>query len=175
MKVTKYTQISTKKGDKGTSKDYSNNEYFKDNSIFEILGDMDELTSMLGVTYHYTIFKEYIREIQMKLQDINSQIATQNEERRVKLNLIKEEDIIELESIEEHILKDTEIEPVFILPGSDGTKESAYLDLCRSMVRRCERSLVRFCTEHQRSDLELPQQYLNRLSDLLFILARNRK
>ena len=175
MNVTKYTQISTKKGDKGTSRDYSNNEYPKDDIIFEILGDMDELTSMLGVTYHYSVFKEYIKEIQKRLQDINSQIATQEESRRSKLRVIKEEDIKDLESIEEHILKETTIEPVFILPGSDGSKESAYLDLSRSIVRRCERSLVRFSNINDRTDLELPKKYLNRLSDLLFIMARNRK
>ena len=97
MNVTKYTQISTKKGDKGTSRDYSNNEYPKDDIIFEILGNMDELTSMLGVTYHYSYFKEHIKEIQKRLQDINSQIATQEESRRSKLRVIKEEDIQDLE------------------------------------------------------------------------------
>jgi len=175
MKINSYKQISTKKGDKGTSRDFSNKEFFKSDLLFEVLGSIDELSSNLGVTYHYSEFKKPLKDIQRKLQDINSLIATSDNDRRVKLNQITEEDVIKLEEFEEVLLKDTIIEPVFILPGSDGSLESAYLDVSRSITRRVERLLVKFVNREMREDLELSMKYMNRLSDLLFIMARNKK
>lgn len=174
MKIKSYKQISTKRGDKGTSSDYSNNRYMKSNIIFEVLGNVDELSSLLGVTYHYTEFKETIKMIQRRLQDINSLVATTDETVRDGLRQITQEDIDYLEEIEEELMKTTEIKPVFILPGSESTKESAYLDLARSVTRRCERQMVLFSNETKRPYLEPSIKYLNRLSDLFFIMARNK-
>lgn len=174
MKIKSYKQISTKKGDKGTSKDYSNNEYSKDDLLFEVVGSIDELSSLLGVVYHYTEFKEEIKTVQRKLQDVNSLVATTNSEVRITLNQVSVEDIKKLESMEEEILKTTEIKPVFVLPGSDSSKEGAYLDLARSVTRRVERTLVRYVNNNNREDLFLSMKYINRLSDLLFIMARNK-
>ena len=174
MTIRSYKQISTKKGDKGTSSDYSNNQYSKDDILFTVLGNVDELTSLLGVTYHYSDFKEIIKDVQKKLQDINSLIATTDEFVRKNLYQIDIKDIKALESYEEELMKTTLIKPVFVLPGSDATKESAYLDLSRSVARRCERSLVTFVRVNQRDDLHDSLKFMNRLSDLLFIMARNK-
>ncbi len=175
MIIKDYQQISTKQGDKGTSKNYSNETYTKDDILFETLGTMDELSSTLGLTYHYTHY-EFIKTIQHMLQTINTLIATNkalNEERYEKLTKVTEQDIEALEQEEAHHLEKNPLEPRFVLPGSEATKPNAYFDLSRAITRRAERTLVRFINTYEREDLDKPRQYLNRLSDLLFILARN--
>lgn len=166
--------ISTKKGDKGTSKNYSNEEFSKSDLLFETLGTMDELSSHLGLCYHTGKYKEEIRKIQKNLQDMNSLIATSDAKVRIeKLTPITEFDISFLETLEKTILEKCNITPKFVLPGSDTSKEGAYFDLARAITRRTERILVRFVSEHERDDLSYVSAYINRLSDLLFIMARS--
>ena len=57
-KIDDYRFISTTKGDKGTSKNYSNEEFSKSDILFDALGSLDELSSVLGVVYHYTDSKD---------------------------------------------------------------------------------------------------------------------
>lgn len=170
--INKVSQISTKKGDKGYSKDYSNNEYKKDDILFDTLGTIDELSSFLGITYHHSTEQTLLRIIQKNLQDINSAVATTDQVRRNKINTISIQDITVLETFEENFLKQTEIKPVFVLPGSDTSKEGAYFDYARTLARKSERNLVRFVGTYQREDLSNELAYLNRLSDLLFIISR---
>ena len=169
-----YREISTKKGDKGTSKNYSNEEFSKSDLLFETLGTMDELTSHLGLCYHTGKYQEEIQKIQKNLQDINSLIATSDPQVRIsKLRPITEDDIAFLENLEHTILASCEITPSFVLPGSDTSQEGAVFDLARAIARRAERVLVKFVFEHKRDDLSLVSAYVNRLSDLLFIMARS--
>ncbi len=175
MIIKDYQQISTKQGDSGTSKNYSNETYTKDDILFETLGTIDELSSQLGLTYHYTKY-EFIKTIQQRLQTINTLIATNkaaNVERFENLTKIQAEDIEALEKEEAAFLEANPLEPRFVLPGSDATLNNAYFDLARAIARRAERTAVRFINHYKRDDLDKPRQYLNRLSDLLFILARN--
>lgn len=168
-----YNVISTKKGDKGNSRNYSNEEYSKSDLLFESLGNVDELSSLLGLVYHYTNV-ESIKTIQRVLQDINSIIATNPESKNYQnLNFIKEEDVNILENLEQELLAIKPLEPKFVLPGSDASLKGAYFDLARSVTRRVERSLVRYSLREKRNDLDTSLKYLNRLSDLLFIYARN--
>jgi cob(I)alamin adenosyltransferase len=171
MKLEKYTQISTKNGDKGTSKNYSNQEFRKDDTLFEVVGTIDELSSLLGVAYHYTVHQEEIKSVQRNLQDINSLVATTDKKMYQKLRQITVDDISQLEDIEQNLIGKVTVERVFVLPGSEQNKEGAYLHLARAVARRAERTLVRFVFENHRDDLELSMKYLNRLSDLLFIMA----
>jgi cob(I)alamin adenosyltransferase len=169
-----YRVISTKKGDKGTSKNYSNEEFLKSDLLFETLGTMDELSSHLGLCYHTGKYTEEIRKIQRNLQDINSLIATSNPVvRKEKLRPIGETDLSFLERLEETVLEQCDITPTFVLPGSDTSKEGAVFDLTRAIARKAERVLVRFIIEHKREDLSYVSAYVNRLSDLLFIMARS--
>lgn len=163
-------QISTKKGDLGKSKNYSNEEFYKSDLLFNVLGDMDELSSSLGIAYHHTKHKDKIRDIQKDLQDINSIIATTK--KQVVTNF-SADNITKLENLEKELLEESEILPVFVLPGSDTTLEGSYFDMSRAIARRAERSLVKYFLENKRDELSLPMQYLNRLSDLLFIFARS--
>lgn len=171
MKLDKYTQISTKKGDKGTSKNYSNEEFGKDDLVFEVLGTFDELSSLLGVVFHYVKYKDEIMEIQRLLQTINSMVATTDSKRLESIERVEIADIKYLEDVEQRLLSNVSIERIFVLPGSETTKENAYIHLGRTVARRAERTLVRYIRFTQREDLYEAVSYINRLSDLLFIMA----
>lgn len=173
MKIKDIAQISTGTGDKGTSRNYDNIEFNKDDILFEVLGTIDELSSMLGLCFQHTK-EEFIKGIQRTLQDVNSLIATSDPVRRGKLKQISKEDIEQLEQIEQITLNDVEIGHEFVLPGSENVA-SAYYDLARTITRRAERRLVTFVKEKKRTDVHFIQVYLNRLSDLLFIIARKKR
>jgi cob(I)alamin adenosyltransferase len=173
-KIEDATMISTKQGDKGTSKNYSSEELLKTNILFDTLGTMDELSSYLGVCFHLTPFKAEIRSIQTTLQHINSHLATnENDPRQEKITQVTIDDINYLEALEDKYIKQTNIKPVFVLPGSDSSKEGAYLDLARALARKAERQVNRFYEVENRAPRETVLQFLNRLSDLLFIMARS--
>ncbi|MEC9485448.1 MAG: ATP:cob(I)alamin adenosyltransferase [Candidatus Izemoplasma sp.] len=173
-RIDDYKMISTKKGDKGTSKNYSNEAFSKSDTVFDTLGVLDELSSFLGLSYHYTPFKDDIKTIQTTIQHINSLIATNPDDTK-KRNLaqISDEDIDKLEAIEARAINDTNIQPKFVLPGSESTKPGAYLGVCRALARKAERQVNRFYEVKQRDKNDLLLAYLNRLSDVLFILARS--
>jgi len=175
MIVKSVHHISTKKGDKGMSRNYSNEAFLKDDILFETLGTMDELSANLGLTYHFTNY-EMIKVFQRKIQDINAIIATNEnvtKEQYDKLKPITSEDINALEEEAQRLLDLKPLEPRFILPGSEATKENAYFDIARTVCRRAERLIVHYEQASKRHDLDHVKAYINRLSDLLFILARN--
>ena len=171
--ITKQSVVSTKNGDKGFSRNYSNEKIIKSDILFETLGTIDELSSTLGLTYHYSGGMNEIKVIQRVLQDINSIIATNpKSDNYQKIRHISIKDVEVLEKIEQELLDDYPIEPRFVLPGSDTSISGAYFDLSRSVTRRAERCIIRFEQKYNRVDLKYVKQYLNRLSDLLFIYAR---
>lgn len=163
-------QISTKKGDKGTSVSYDNVTYSKDDILFETLGTIDELSSTLALVLHSSKFIE-LKVVQRTLQDIMSLIATFDTDRRSRLNKIDDQTTTDLEEVEKKYLKFAEIGNAFVLPGSESMR-SAYLDISRTKARKAERRLVTFINKYERTDLTSCLKYLNRLSDLLFIMAR---
>ena len=171
MKIEKYTQISTKHGDRGKSKNYSNEEFLKDDVVFEVVGTIDELSSLLGVTYHYSSYKEEIKVIQRVLQTINSMVATTDLKRLDQIAKVTSVDVQYLEQLEQEFLKGLSIERIFVLPGSEASKDKAYLHLTRAGTRRAERVLVKYIKSTERNDLYDALSYVNRLSDLLFIMA----
>lgn len=173
--IDKYTFISTKKGDAGTSRNFSNDTLPKTDILFETLGSIDELSSMLGLTYHTSTYQTELQMIQLDLQHIMSNIATRvDDPRYVKLIHITDSDIQRIETLEQSILTACQIEPRFVLPGSESTLEGAYLDVARSLARRCERIVLRYITTYNRDDLAFVAKYMNRVSDLLFIMARSK-
>lgn len=172
--IDNYKMITTKKGDTGTTKNYSNVRMDKTDVLFDTLGHIDELSSMLGLVFHYSDYKEQIQTIQLDLQHINSLLATNpNDKHYPNLIAIRSADIDRIEEWEQHLLDTCEIERRFVLPGSESSKEGAYIDVARSISRRVERALLRFVKETTRQDLSDVLAYANRLSDLLFIMARS--
>ena len=173
MLIKNAKQISSKTGDSGSSKNYNNDTFKKNDILFEVMGTIDELSSFLGLAYHHTKHGD-ILVIQKKLENINSAIATsEKSEFYNKINRIKNSDIDWLENEMQHMLDKNPIEAKFVLPGSEKSKNGAYIDIARSLSRRAERRLVNFIEKHSRKDLENELKYLNRLSDYLFVLSNN--
>lgn len=171
--IRKIKYISTKIGDKGTSKDYNNKEYSKSDILFETLGTIDELSSFLGLTYHYSKF-ENIKKIQRDLQNINSIIATApNSDLYEKITMINHEDVNWLESNMQKALDLKSIEPKLFLPGSEKSLVGAYFDVCRTLARKAERRINQYAEKYKRADLKELKSYINRLSDFLFVLSCN--
>ncbi len=173
MKINKVSQISSKAGDKGTSRSFSNESYKKNDILFEVLGTMDELSSYLGLIYHFVKF-DRIKIIQKQIQNINSKLATSVEsDLYKKLQFITDQDVESLETEMQAMLDKHPIEPRFYLPGSEKTRNGAYFDYARTIARKAERRLTEFVDRHDRKDLQREEKYLNRLSDYLFVLSLN--
>ncbi len=167
--------ISTKKGDTGFSRNFSNERIKKTDLLFDVVGNIDELSSFLGLSYHHSSFKDEIKMIQKDLQDIMSIFATNPEsELYSKIRLLQDEDVIKLETLEQNIITTCNIQPRFVLPGSDSSLEGAYLDVSRSISRRVERIAYQYQEKSSRGDLGVVMKYLNRLSDVLYIMARSK-
>ena len=173
MKIDKLRYISTKYGDRGLSKNYNNVSYKKSDILFETLGTIDELSSFLGLTYHYSKH-ENIMPIQKHLQNINSTIATDPQsDNYSKITKINNKDVEWIELELQKVLDIKPLEPRFTLPGSEKSLIGAYFDFSRTLARKAERRLVYFSDKHTRSDLDIAKSFMNRLSDYLFVLSCN--
>ncbi len=174
MKIEDMKKITTKRGDTGVSANYSNELLPKDALLFEVLGDLDELSSALGIAWH-RYPSETVKTIQTVLQAISSLVATNPEtdaERYRALRPIGEDYVKMLEDEGTRRLQGHPFQAKFYLPGSEGTEAGAYYDLARAIARRAERTLVRFIRAEGRNDIYPSLKYLNRLSDYLFVMAR---
>jgi len=169
-----FEMVTTKGGDGGESSLYNGERRRKDDLVFEVLGDLDELGSFLGLAKaetRDTEIKRLVEGPQRMLQRLGSLVATPAHDPLFeRLAKIGESEIRDLESEEKRILEETKIEPVFVLPG--GNRLSASLDVARTVARRAERKLVALIRERGCVELADCQKYLTRLSDYLFVLAR---
>ncbi|MEP6732652.1 MAG: cob(I)yrinic acid a,c-diamide adenosyltransferase [bacterium] len=167
-------KIYTKTGDTGQTGLFGGGRVSKDDIRVEAYGDVDELNAVIGMARCIEMMPridEVLVPIQRDLFAIGALLATPDREKmaqHLEKARIDEGRIAELE----HAIDDGEheLEPLraFILPG--GTPKAAALHVARTVCRRAERHVVRL--QH---DVELPALaviYLNRLSDLLFTLAR---
>ena len=167
-------KIYTKTGDTGQTGLFGGGRVSKDDLRVEAYGDVDELNAVLGMARCVEIMPridEVLVPIQRDLFAIGALLATPDRDRmasHLEKARIDDARIAELE----HAIDDgeSELEPLhaFIIPG--GTPKAAALHVARTVCRRAERHVVRL--QH---DVELPPIaiiYLNRLSDLLFTLAR---
>lgn len=168
--------VTTRGGDRGESGYYSGEWRRKDDLIFDAVGDIDELNSHMGVARarlnaaHADDFG--LARMQQTLLRVGSMVATSpGHELYGTLEYVAESDVDALEAHERRLLAHTEIQPVFVLPGEN--EVSAAVDVARSVCRRAERRLVTVIRDRGRHDLHACQNWLNRLSDVLFILARH--
>lgn len=171
--------VTTKTGDDGKSSLFSGERKFKNDIRFDLMGNIDELTSWLGVVRNeLSSVSKNIHQIQNALYKAMSVLATNpNSELYENIDPLTEKDVVSLERYQKDIYDKTSIPQRFIIPGElNGL--SAKLDFARSIARRCERSVVEYIQETSASsysnfhDIKVIQQYLNRLSDYLFVLAR---
>jgi len=166
-------KIYTKGGDKGETGLFGGERVPKDSIRIEAYGTIDELNSFIGLTIieiKDQEVKELLNRIQNNLFTLGSDLAAPDNEKNKKHNIprIKES---HFEEIEKEIDKfDSRMEELrnFILPG--GCKSSALLHICRIICRRAERRVVTLS-----NGVNLNPEiiiFLNRLSDLFFVLAR---
>jgi len=173
----KRSKIYTKTGDKGTSSLYNGERRNKDDLVFEALGAIDELNAALGVAREYCTIQDngidsYINEIQSRLFDVGSSIATpRTNSPAIKLakTSFDEENVTTLEKWIDTI--DANLPPLknFILPS--GGLASSHLHVARTICRRAERRVVSLSRAEEEVE-ESICKYLNRLSDFLFVAAR---
>ena len=146
----------------------------KDDPLFEALGDVDELTSWLGVVRSSTKSEKLRKElahIQENLLAVGAQVATPRLSPLYRtLKFLEDRELKRLEAAEKQLLSKTEIAPRFVLPGD--VPLAAWIDVARTVCRRSERHVVALIRNAGMIHLALCQNYLNRLSDYLFVLAR---
>ena len=167
-------KIYTRTGDSGDTGLFGGGRVAKDDARVEAYGDVDELNAVLGMARAVELMPridEVLVLVQRDLFAIGALLATPDRDRmaqHLQKARIDERRIAELEQAIDDA--ESELEPLraFILPG--GTPKAAALHVARTVCRRAERHVVRL--QH---DVELPPLvviYMNRLSDLLFTLAR---
>jgi cob(I)alamin adenosyltransferase len=168
------TKIYTKTGDTGDTGLFGGGRVAKDDPRVEAYGDVDELNAAIGMARAIELMPridEVLVPIQRDLFSLGALLATPDRDKmRAQLDKarIDEERIAQLERAID--AGEAELEPLkaFILPG--GTPKAAALHVARTVCRRAERRVVALAR-----GVELPGLvviYLNRLSDLLFVLAR---
>ena len=138
----------------------------------DTFGTVDEATSALGLARAMTgdqKVKDIIYSLQQELYLLMGELAT-TPENYEKMGLrMTTEHVKRLEQVEETLKQEVEIPNKFIIPGD--TPDGAALDLARTIIRRAERMTVKLLHDKVIQNMEVVR-YLNRLSDLVFILAR---
>ena len=159
------TQIATRTGDDGTTGLGDNRRVSKNSLRVHAMGDVDELNSNLGVLLCEPMpddVRALLVEIQHQLFNLGGELSIPGFE------LLKPEAVLALdEALAGHNEQLPRLQE-FILPA--GTRGASLAHVCRTVARRAERAVVALGAEEALNDT--PRQYLNRLSDLMFVLAR---
>jgi len=159
------TQIATRTGDDGTTGLGDNTRVPKDHLRVRAMGDVDELNSHIGLLACEPMpseVGELLVEIQHQLFNLGGELSIPGFE------LLKDEAVLALDEALAHHNEALPRLQEFILPA--GTRAASQAHVCRTVARRAERAVVALgATEDVR---DAPRHYLNRLSDLMFVLAR---
>ena len=159
------TQIATRTGDNGTTGLGDNTRVSKDSLRVHAMGDVDELNSNIGVLLCEEMpadVRELLVEVQHQLFNLGGELSIPGFE------LLKAEAVALLDAaLEKHNATLPRLAE-FILPA--GSRAASIAHVCRTVARRAERAVVALGAVEPLKDA--PRQYLNRLSDLLFVLSR---
>lgn len=162
--------LYTKKGDGGKSSPDGKKSLDKSSLVFEVLGEIDNLTCTLGFLQNSGIqhIRKNIASIQEDLLSLGTVISGLGKYSAPESYWNKRIEYFEnlIDTLSSTLPKLT----TFILPG--GSVESSYLHMSRVVCRRAERLTFRYWKKSGRKDLSIVLKYLNRLSDVLFVLAR---
>ncbi|MCD6596515.1 MAG: cob(I)yrinic acid a,c-diamide adenosyltransferase [Bacteroidales bacterium] len=164
-------KIYTKTGDKGQTSLIGGRRVSKTHSQIEAYGTVDELMAYVGLLRDMEIAeenKEALLFILDRLMACASILAMDQEVKGINLPELFEQDISFLERNIDEMEKDLEPLNSFVLPG--GHTIVSYCHIARTICRRAERNLLRI--EDPGLNLSLVEQFLNRLSDYLFVLSR---
>jgi len=164
-------KIYTKKGDKGKTQLLGGSMVDKNHIKLECYGTIDELNSFIGNIYDQEIsvfHKEILFIIQNQLFNLGSIISFDGKKDKIQLPNITTQNIKMLEKAIDKMEAKLPILSAFILPS--GHPIASKCHIARTVCRRAERNLVALSQEEAINNLHI--QYLNRLSDYLFVLAR---
>lgn len=165
-------RIYTKTGDGGETSLYGGKRVLKNNARLEAYGTVDELNAALGLVLaqpEAAFYRDSLKKIQADLFILGTELAAASGEAVNGLKLLSETRVVELEQAMDKLAEGLPELKNFVFPG--GNLVAASLQQARTICRRAERATVNL------SSLEkirpLPIQYLNRLADYLFMLARH--
>jgi cob(I)alamin adenosyltransferase len=159
------SQIATRTGDDGTTGLGDGQRVPKDHLRVQAMGDVDELNSNIGVLLAEPLpddVRELLVVIQHELFNLGGELSMPGFELLKADAVVRLDDALAQHNAELPRLKE------FILPA--GTRSGAIAHVCRTVARRAERAVVALAA-HEAVNVA-PRQYLNRLSDLLFVLSR---
>jgi cob(I)alamin adenosyltransferase len=173
------TKVYTRTGDNGETALVGGKRVPKDSARIDAYGTIDELNSIVGLARAFNEEKLsegeahrfldlVLRQIQDELFDLGSELATPPDFFQEGMYRVGEPEIKKIEQLIDECQKSLEPLKSFILPG--GGKLGAYLHQCRTVCRRAEREILRLSRVEELS--EWPVKYVNRLSDLFFVLSR---
>ena len=173
------TRVYTRTGDKGTTALVGGKRVPKDSPRIAAYGTIDELSSILGLARVFNEERlaegekhrwldEVFRRLQNQLFDLGSELATPPEAVYEGMFRVSDAEVKELEALMDRCQKDLEPLKSFVLPG--GGRISGFLHQCRTVCRRAEREILALSRVEPIG--EVPLRYVNRLSDVFFVLSR---
>ena len=161
------TKIATRTGDDGTTGLGDNTRVSKSSGRPHAMGDVDELNSHIGLLLCEDMpgsVRELLVDVQHQLFNLGGELSIPGFE------LLKDDALAQLDEALAHYNAQLPRLEEFILPA--GTRAAAQAHVCRTVARRAERAVVALGQTEGDALRPAPRQYLNRLSDLLFVLAR---
>lgn len=173
------TRVYTRTGDRGDTALVGGKRVPKDAARIEAYGTLDELNAVLGLARVFNAERldeaeghrwldDVLRRLQGQLFDLGSELATPPDAAYEGMFRIGDGEVREIERLIDHCQKELLPLKSFVLPG--GGRIGAFLHQARTVCRRAEREVLRL--SRQEPIGEGPLRYVNRLSDLLFVLSR---
>lgn len=173
------TRVYTRTGDKGETGLVGGKRVPKDSPRIEAYGTIDELNSVVGLARAFNeerlskgqahrYLDEILRQVQNELFDLGSELATPPDSHHPAIYRVGEKEVKRIEQILDGCQKELKPLKSFVLPG--GGKIAAILHQCRTVCRRAERDILRLSRAEEIG--VWPIKYVNRLSDLFFVLSR---
>ena len=162
------SNIATRTGDDGTTGLGNNTRVSKNSLRIHAMGDVDELNSHIGLLLCETLpddVRALLTDIQHQLFNLGGELSIPG------LELLPSGAVLTLDAALAHYNQTLPALQEFILPA--GTRAAAQAHVCRTVARRAERTVVAITTQEAQDTLkDTPRHYLNRLSDVMFVLAR---
>jgi cob(I)alamin adenosyltransferase len=173
------TRVYTRTGDRGETALVGGRRVAKDAPRIEAYGTIDELNAVLGLARVFNAERlqegeahrwldETLRRLQDQLFDLGSELATPDEAAYEGMYRVGAAEVTELEQLIDRCQEELEPLKSFVLPG--GGRIGGFLHQARTVCRRAERRILSLSRAEPLS--EWPLRYVNRLSDLLFVLSR---
>ena len=173
------TRVYTRRGDQGETDLVGGSRVAKDSTRIDAYGTVDELNAAVGVARAVNVAEHrrsragrevdaILRKLQSELFDLGGELATPAAEFRPGMFRVGAAEVTALETLMDRCQKDLAPLKSFVLPG--GGRVSAFLHVARTVCRRAERDVLRLMRHEDVG--AWPLAYLNRLSDLLFVLSR---